>query len=273
MAASLGAVAAIGATVTLVDMGETTEIALVARVEGRVTGDAGLLHRARGLTSGSELYIGDEIATAEGGRLAFTVANGISLRVDAHSRVQLVDSDRVVLERGAVFVDSDPSAQRAATFKIASENATVRHIGTQYEVRTIGSQVQISVREGRVIVDAGGVLHEGKAGEQLAVDGDGDVARSTLAEHDPHWRWVHAIAPEFDIENRPLHEFLTWFSRETGRSIRFATPEIEAATRQAILRGSIAGLAPHAALEAVLATSDLALQETGDGGIVIQHRK
>ena len=39
---------------------------------------------------------------------------------------------------------------------IATRNGTIRHIGTQYEVRTLPSGVQVSVREGRVVVDTDG---------------------------------------------------------------------------------------------------------------------
>ena len=39
--------------------------------------------------------------------------------------------------------------------------------------------------------------------------------------------WVVGIAPAFDIEGRPLADFLGWVSRETGWSLDFPSRELE----------------------------------------------
>src|SRR5690606_39534450 len=67
-----------------------------------------------------------------------------------------------------------------------------------------------------------------------------------------------------------LDEFLEWFSHETGRKVAFATPQLAQAAQNTTLRGSIAGLEPRAALEAVLATSNLVLTETSGGELIVQ---
>ena len=36
------------------------------------------------------------------------------------------------------------------------------------------------------------------------------------------WAWVETLAPEVDIEDRPLEEFLDWVARETGRKLVLA---------------------------------------------------
>lgn len=272
-AASLAALATIGVTAALMNSTPPAQMAVVTRIEGAVRGDAGWLHPARELTDGAVVHVGDEIVTAADAHAAFHIDEGLSLQLDESSKVRLAHDDRLVLERGAVYVASDSDAARSATFIVATRNGTVRHIGTQYEVRTVPAGVQVSVREGRVVVDTDGALHEGKAGERIAIDDGGAVKRTALAQNDPHWRWVERSAPSFDIENQSLHDFLSWFSRETGRQVAFASPEAAQAARATILRGSIEGLEPQAALTAVLATTELISVEDQDGRIVIQRRE
>jgi ferric-dicitrate binding protein FerR (iron transport regulator) len=272
-AASFAALTTIGVTATLMNFTPPAAMAIVTRIEGEVRGDAGWLDAARDLTADAVVHIGDEIVTAADAHAAFHIDEGLSLQLDENSQVRLVDDDRLVLERGAVYVASDLAAARSATFTVATRNGTVRHIGTQYEVRTVPAGVQVSVREGRVVVDTDGALHEGKAGERIAIDNDGAVKRTTLARNDPHWRWIERDVPSFDIENQSLDDFLSWFSRQTGRQVAFASPEAAQAARATILRGSIEGLEPQAALAAVLATTELVSVEGQDGGIVIQRRE
>jgi ferric-dicitrate binding protein FerR (iron transport regulator) len=272
-AASVAAIAAIATALGIMNSTPPAQIALATQIEGQVTGDAGFLHAIRSLAADAGVYVGDEIATGPHAYATFHIDDGLSLQLDQNSEVRLVDRDRLVLERGAVYVASEPAAARSATFMVATRNGTIRHIGTQYEVRTLASGVQVSVREGRVIVDTDGALHEGKAGERIAIGDDGAIARTTVAQEGPHWRWVDRGAPGFDIENQSLDDFLSWFSRETGRRVSFASPEAARAAHETILRGSIEGLEPHAALAAVLATTELSSTQIQDGTIVIHRRE
>lgn len=265
-AASVGAIA-VAATSAIIAGGEPSQVAVAMRVDGHVTRDAGLLHASRALSPDHRVYVGDELVTGNDSRIALSVSDGIELRVDAGTHVRFTDSDRVLLEQGGVYVASEPGA--STRFVVATDRASVRHIGTQYQVRVTASHLRVSVREGRVVVDTEGALHEGRAGEVLQVGRDGSVARSESNERDRSWQWVSAIAPSFQIENRSLDEFLSWFTHETGRSVEFADAAIEADARRAVLRGSIAGLDPYAALDAVLATVDLRSEEKPDGTIVI----
>ncbi|NLG75928.1 MAG: FecR domain-containing protein [Xanthomonadaceae bacterium] len=272
-AASVAAVASISflATMTSAPM---PQMALVTRTEGRVTGDAGWLHAARNLTPTSPIHVGDDITTAADGRAALQVADGLSLRLDVSTSVRIAGLDRLVLEEGAVYVVSDPQAAGSGTFTVWTRNASVRHIGTQYEVRATTEGMQVNVREGRVIIDTEeGELHEAKAGERIAIEPNGTINRTSLPQTDPHWQWVHRIAPGFDIENRPLIEFLSWYSHETGYVVVFASDEAEKLARETTLRGSIEGLEPRAALDAVLAATNLTSSETPEATILIRVRK
>lgn len=271
-AASIAIVASIMIAIATMNAAPAPQSASVVRIEGHVTSDAGWLHAARALKPNATVHVGDEIATGKGARIALHVEDGLSLRLDQNTLVRFAAPDRLELERGAVYVASEPDAQRSDTFTVATRDASVRHIGTQYEVRTIAQRMQVSVREGRVVIDTDGALHEGKAGERIAIGRDGTVNRTSFAPIDPAWHWVSSIAPPFDIENRSLNDFLAWFTRETGHDIAFASTEAEQAAQATILRGSIEGLEPRAALATVLATTDLDSTDGGDGQIIVRTR-
>lgn len=63
----------------------------------------------------------------------------------------------------------------------------------------------------------------------------------------------------FDIENRPLTDFLQWVAGRTGRELRFSSHGARATAGKIILHGSINELPPDVALRAVMATTDLTL--------------
>ena len=126
---------------------------------------------------------------------------------------------------------------------------TTRHLGTQYEVRVAPEQMQVAIREGRVEVtgtpsatSAVPAPVVAVAGEKLVLKTTGDLSRGTIPRRDPRWNWIGDVTPPFAIEQRRLTDFLAWVCRETGRDLRFASPQVEAAAGQVVLRGSVAGL-------------------------------
>jgi hypothetical protein len=80
------------------------------------------------------------------------------------------------------------------------------------------------------------------------------------------------IAPPFAIQDQPLTAFLQWTARETGRTLEYASPSVEAAARDLRLRGSIANLTPETALAAVLSTTKFERTESNDNLIRIAER-
>ena len=121
---------------------------------------------------------------------------------------------------------------------------------------------------------ASGSLHaggevKGRAGEQLQVAAGGGLARRAIASDDPVWDWVQVMASAPEIDEQPLSSVLAWVARETGRAIRYDSPETEQRAAAAILHGSIRGLDPLPALETVLATSALGYRIVEDGTILI----
>jgi ferric-dicitrate binding protein FerR (iron transport regulator) len=272
-AATVAVAAVLGAGVLMRNAGPAQMLAQVDRLDGTVMRDAGLFHAAHPLTADDAIYVGDEVTTTRGTRAAFNVGAGFSLRLDADSTIRLIAVDRVVLERGALYIDVSPEHGAATDFIVNTHVGAVRHLGTQYEVREVADGVRVSVREGRVAIDKNGVLYAGEAGEQISINENGSVGRARLAPSDAQWQWVAEVAPDFDIENRPLVEFLDWLGRETGHPIEYATTQARQQAEQTILRGSIKGLDPRAALAAVLATTNLQVSENPSGSMVISARE
>ncbi len=149
----------------------------------------------------------------------------------------------------------DPS--RVTSFTVQTPAGSVRHVGTQYQVRSQSDGIAVDVREGTVLIEHESGSSLGSSGESVRVTRRGEISRTALSPQDPSWAWAAATAPPFDIENQTLSAFLEWLARETGRRVVYATPQAQDAARSVRLRGSIDGLDLESALGAVLSTTQL----------------
>ena len=216
------------------------------------------------------LHAGETLSTGADGRVALQLRDGVSLRLDHDTLVAFVDSGRIDVESGAVYVDAGTVSTAADHLRVGTPAGIVQHVGTQYEARIVNGGTRIRVREGRVALlpQNGGNAQSAGVGEQLLVSTTGEIRRDSIAPSDDAWSWAANAAPPFDINGRPVREFLTWVGRELGRDVVYATPETEAEADRAVLSGSVAGLAPADALAAVLPTTQLRSVER-DGKIEI----
>jgi ferric-dicitrate binding protein FerR (iron transport regulator) len=216
------------------------------------------------------LHVGESVSTGPDGRVALALPDGVSLRLDHNTSVALVNADRIDVSSGAVYIDSGVSTPGRGRLHVGTPAGVVRHIGTQYEARIVDGATRIRVREGRVDVEASqGVRRTLQVGDQILMSRSGIEERGSVAPDSDEWNWAASAAPDFDIDGRPLHEFLAWAGREAGLRVVFATPESAAEARRAVLSGSVAGLAPDEALAAVLPTTSLRSTER-DGQLIIE---
>jgi ferric-dicitrate binding protein FerR (iron transport regulator) len=258
------AVFAIGAAVLGVRYLEPAtpiQVAQVTRIDGH------LLVRpesqaAREVAVAQTIATGETIQTDDRSRAAMRFGDGVSLRLDHDTIVKVAAADELVLTAGALYVDSQ--AQHPQALTIRTDAGSVRHVGTQYQVRTHADEMEVSVREGRVEIANAAGTSSGVAGERIRVTPRGEIVRSTLPAHDPSWRWAAHTAPVFDINERTFAAFAEWVGRETGRKVVYASSDAERTAQQVTLRGSIAGLDPDTALSAVLSTTQLRRYETKD---------
>ncbi len=199
---------------------------------------------------------GRRLETGPESRAAVRLASGYELRLDLDTRLDLVAESTLVLEHGAVYVDSQ-RASADAGLEIRTHLGVASDVGTRFEVRISGANMRVRVRDGLVNVISHGRIHEAGAAVELLVDAAGTVERRSVPVYGPDWQWSLEIAPAFDIEGRTLREFLAWVSRETGWRLRFHNPAVAAGTGAVVLSGSIEGLTPADALAVVLPTSGL----------------
>ena len=74
---------------------------------------------------------------------------------------------------------------------------------------------------------------------------------SSAISHGAEWEWAAATAPAFDIENRPLAEFLAWVAREHGWQLAYHDDSIRLRVHDIRLHGSVTDLSVTAMLERV----------------------
>lgn len=222
--------------------------------------------------SGDSLAAGTRIETGPGGAALLTLGS-IGIRLGPGSVLQLEHAGTVRLVSGRLYVDSGERFDPDRKFLVATEFGTVTHRGTQYQVRVEpGRSLFASVREGTVEVQAHGHSQSLTRGEGLRVTDSRDMVRETVSPYGELWQWVSEYAPEVYIDGRSLTTFLEWFARETGRTVVFVPPASRAAADQTTLSGSVSGLAPLRALDAVMATTGFRCDLTVPGQIRVIAR-
>lgn len=236
---------------------EPQVVASLTRVVGSVEQSRGD-GRWTPLAATHAIESGTEVRTATGGRAALQLANGMELRLDARTRIAFEDTTHARLAQGAVYVDSGlPSAAPSPPFELDTPAGRVAHVGTQYEARIQDGSVRVGVREGRVRLSRGSADLVGDAGESLTIRGD-EVIRAPLARTAAEWGWTADVAPPFSIEGRSVEEFLVWAARQTGRTLVYESSDAAQQAHSVTLSGTVAGLTPDEAVQAVLSTTSLA---------------
>ncbi len=240
----------------------SSELARVARVIGGVEQATGDVWQPLGETR-APLTAGMKLRTLAGSRAALALSGGGSIRLDTETEVMLDAPGRLYVRQGTIYVDSG-AHPGAARLEVVTPAGTARDLGTQFELQIAGAALRLRVREGSVSIDRGGQSLTGGAGEQIAIDVLGGVSRDVIAPDSEVWQWTETIAPTPDMDGRPAAELISWVARETGHRLRYVSPGVEQRASTVILHGNIRNLAPLAALEAMLATTDLEYVLQGD---------
>jgi hypothetical protein len=233
-------------------------------VEGESSG-AGLP-----LARGMPVTTGQTLTTGLRSGIALRLASGMSLRIDAQTKLDLVDAQSVRLETGRVYIDTHGveneiggDSGEPAHVAVLTRRGTVRHVGTQFMVRMGGEQLEVSVRSGSVrinAVDAPAVAPlDVPGGYALIVNDDGV---SELAQSDVHgdqWRWAEELGAGFELDGRTMAEFLSWVGSETGQEIVYSSERARVVAEETQLHGQV-DLPARDALDLVLLSSDLAAE-------------
>jgi ferric-dicitrate binding protein FerR (iron transport regulator) len=228
----------------------------------------------RALKLGEPIAAGSRVRTSPAAGLALAMNGRISARLDERSEVEVDSGHMLRLTSGALYVDTGSLPAAAGALRVETALGTVSDVGTVFQVNVRASSMRVRVREGLVQVDAAGRagLVRSGAGEEIELDDRGAVRHGLVPPTHPAWTWAEALAPPFDVEDRPLLQFLEWVAHETGRHVRFEAPEVEAQAREVVLHGKARDLTPLQALDLMLSTTDLEYVLSTDQVILIRRR-
>jgi len=216
---------------------------------------SGFFHH-RTVRVGEALRVGDEFTAS--GSMLITFRHGGSLRVAAGTRLSMVTSTRLSLERGLIYVDFPASIPNP--LRVSTTAGDIEHIGTEFEVMSDGQGVRIRVREGRIRLSGKAAPVAADAGTELLAMPGAEITRRPVDTYGRDWIWLAELAPDYDIDGRPLMDFLQWSSRELGRHLDFADERSRQIAEHTILHGSVRGQLPADALSHVLTTTSLAYE-------------
>jgi ferric-dicitrate binding protein FerR (iron transport regulator) len=236
LAAAAVLVAATSVLFWLRDPAPVIAVGRIVALQGEVRDDAG-----RMLTLDARVLVGHELRTGDG-RVAITIGDSLSLRVNRATRLRFDAPGRVTLLAGGIYVDSGGLVAKTS-LSIATPAGDVRHVGTQFQVQVQPDATRVRVREGRVLLTRpdGPALDLG-LGDVASITGSQVNVEHGAATFGDAWEWATATAPAFDIENRPMSEFLAWLAREHGWQLRFEDAGMQSRLREVRLHGSMAGL-------------------------------
>jgi ferric-dicitrate binding protein FerR (iron transport regulator) len=184
------------------------------------------------------------------------LAGGGNLRVARGSSFDIPDAYTVRLESGELYVDIPPGSRTSDPFVVVTPAGQFRHLGTQFGVAIVGGKTRLRVREGSVLWHAAGGDQTVNAGTEVIMD-EREISRRAIPTVGRDWAWAETLAPEIEIENRPLQEFLTWFSRETGRRLVVADDTARRQVGSILMHGNVRGLTAIEALSAVMSSTTL----------------
>ncbi|HJR71907.1 MAG TPA: FecR domain-containing protein [Gammaproteobacteria bacterium] len=222
----------------------------------------------------AQILAGSHLRTSPDGGAAFVVANGIVVRAHGSTTWVFDGATRLTLDGGTLYVDTGPASRGARELEIVTPHGVVRHVGTQYEVRALTSEVRVRVREGRVQLRSRATEppHEAPTGQELLLTVDGAVEHRAFATDSPEWRWAQALAAPIELDGGSAFDALQWVAREIGKRLIFEDVNAELLARNAIIHGSSAGLEPLQVLEVVMATSAGLDYTLGDGTLMVRRR-
>ena len=207
------------------------------------------------LTAGSPLRAGQSL-DARGDSLV-ALAGGGNLRVARASAVEVVAANAIELERGEIYVDIPPGERGSDRFMVVTPAGEFRHVGTQFAIALVNGATRLRVREGSVLWRASEGDSTVDAGTEVVIDRSRTVTRRPIATAGRDWAWAESMAPDFEIENRPLREFLEWFARETGRKLVISDEAVRKQADVILMHGNVRGLTAMEALSAVMSSTTL----------------
>lgn len=198
---------------------------------------------------------GDYIKTQTNNRLYVSLNNGNSFRLNENSTLKINTSDNFSLLNGEIYIDSD-NQKGNHKLTIETQLATIDHIGTQYSILYNEDYLNVSVREGLVLVDSiGSEKHQIEKGKQFIQSSSGDISFNSINTFDDKWLWTQKITKSLEIQDKSMFEYLGWISSETGYPIKWDSFNVKTKAKDVILSGSINGIMPIDSIDVIFPTT------------------
>jgi|GEM_PF-1399563 ferric-dicitrate binding protein FerR (iron transport regulator) len=242
----------------------------LARSESPGIAESRFLRRDTFLAQGAVLRAGQSFDVR--GDSLVALAGGGNLRVARASAFEVVSASAVALERGELYVDIPPGSRGNDRFMVLTPAGEFRHVGTQFAVAIVNGATRLRVREGSVLWHATEGDSTVNAGTEVVIDSRRTLTRRPIPTTGREWAWAESMAPDFEIENRPVMDFLVWFSRETGRKLELADDEARKQTATILMHGTVHGMTTTEALSAVMAATTLRF-ELPEGAIRVSSAR
>lgn len=254
LAATVVAAAMLATRFVPVDPVQPTSVARIEKQLGAVyfvRENAGLVP----IGDAQRLQAGQVLQTAKDSGLSLLVEDGVSLRLDEDSRIELISEDVVYLQRGRLYVDT-PGAHAASALAIRTDQGSITHLGTQYMVAIAGDELTVSVRQGEVRIS--GRYHDTAAavGDRVTLRGTNRPLVDRVPTHSGPWRWTESLSPSFDVDGMSADGFLEWVSQETGYELAYDDDGARRIADETILKG-VVDKDPRTELRLRLLTMDL----------------
>ena len=215
---------------------------------------------------GSRLISGSSITTMASGSATVLLPTIGNLRLDSNSQVTFNDANRLLLQSGRIYFESSKKAKHSQ-IEITTQHGTIKNTGTQFEVQSQSNALSIRVREGSINFNSNYGSQTLQSGYQLTTLPSGSSQTNTIDANDSSWKWIHALAPQFELEGKSLHQYLLWVSREYALKIEFAR-DTEQKSRNILLHGDIESLDLEQALKVVFSATRLKYELNGKTLIV-----
>ena len=182
--------------------------------------------------------------------------------------------NRVELLDGRLYLDT--KGTHSGSVEIVTRFGTLRDVGTQFEVLATGTTLRVRTREGAVTLTRGPNSTQCSnapparscASIRTGTSSAAASRRTTRNGPGPKCSPNRHSGPDLS-----LLRFLDWVARETGRGLRYDSPDTETRVSRVVLHGTTPELAPVQALEVALATTDIEYSLLDDGTILLRQRQ
>ncbi|MFT7247107.1 MAG: ferric-dicitrate binding protein FerR (iron transport regulator) [Candidatus Azotimanducaceae bacterium] len=215
-----------------------------------------------------ELLPDTDIRSAAGSYSALSLSNGMTLRLDENSMVQLSEEAQVYLSQGGLYAESDETMV-GQSITVTTAFGRARDIGTEFEVRVTANDWRVQVREGLVAINDGQLSETATAGQRLSIAQDQTFQRTLISSADTSWQWTNKVHQPFVIEGAKLSDYLSWWSDETGRQVIFKNTDDALVAASTILHGSMHNLTVADSLAVVLSTTRFEVVDSAPDQVIL----